>query len=390
MKKFILLILGYCITTSVSALEISNPTTLSPQKGAVWASRAAINNQGAATVVWIQSHGQDLYSLQTSTRANSESPWAQAQSISEPMKIFTYFPSVTVDGTSTIIWSGVNPQKALQYYYTQKEKSNPWLQAEAIHHPELSMIKDVIVDFKGDPLVLASSSETAIYSYHYKSNEKSPKPFRGLPKLPKSDEEEAFAPLLLKNPQGKIAALWGNLINAGWSDPKDYHFKSSLYQDTGTWNKTRLDLGRLYFSSLDKDKVRDISASLNNKDEFVVIWSHFDSESSKHKLKTIVNLKYEVIKDSQDGFTDSAIWIDDEGNAAAVWIEPFKKQNVVYAAFKPKTKDSWQGVPQQLSNINNNAEHVQLSFSNGVFVVVWGESDNATFKKIDFGSNLGT
>jgi aspartyl aminopeptidase len=67
------------------------------------------------------------------------------------------------------------------------------------------------------------------------------------------------------------------LINAGWSDPKDYHFKASLYQDVGAWNKTRIDLGRLYFTNLGKDKVSDISASLNNKDEIAVIWSHFDS-----------------------------------------------------------------------------------------------------------------
>ena len=382
-KKIILLILGYSMTMSVSALEVNNLTTLSPQKGAVWASRAAINNQGAATVVWIKSHGQDLYSLQTSTRANSESAWDQTQVISEPMKIFTYFPSVTVDGTSTIIWSGINPQKAIQYYYTKTDAPNHWQQAEAIHYSELSNIKDVIVDFKGDPFVLASSDDTTIRSYHYKSNEKPSKSHTGLLKLPQSDAEEALAPILLKNPQGKIAALWGNLINAGWTDPKDYHFKASLYQGTEKWNNSK-DLGRLHFTSLDKDKVKDISASLNTNNEIAVIWSHFDSKSSKHQLKTIIG-EFKDIRDSQDGFTDSAIWIDDEGNAAAVWIESFEKQNVVYAFFKLKNKP-WHGVPKQLSNTKNNAEHVQLSFSNGVFVVVWGESDSTPYKRSIFGA----
>src|SRR5712692_4893293 len=129
MRKIILLLLGYSATTSLSALEIGNPTTLSPQPEAVWASRAAINNNGAATVVWIKFHDENRYFLQASTRSNSESGWTHAQSISEPMKISTYFPSVAADGTSTIIWTGTNTQ---QYYYTQKKMSKPWLHPESI------------------------------------------------------------------------------------------------------------------------------------------------------------------------------------------------------------------------------------------------------------------
>jgi hypothetical protein len=379
MEKIISVILGF--TASLSALEIGNLTILSPQKGAIWASRAAINSQGAASVVWIKSHGQDLYSLHASTRANSDSAWAPAQTVSEPMKIFTFFPSVTLDGTSTIIWSGFNPQKELRYYYSQQDKSNPWTQAEAIYYPELSIFKDVITDYKGDPLVLASAGETTIHYFHSRSNEKSLKPFRDLPKL-QSDGKEAFAPMLIKNPKGTIAALWG--YYSTWYN--NYYFKAALYQDSRTFN-SGVDLGSLDFTKLDKDKTRDISASLNNKDEIAVIWSHFDSASTKHQLKTNINKETKSIRDSQDGFTDSAIWVDDEGNAVAVWIETFKKQNVVYAAFKPKTK-SWQGVPQQLSNIDNHAEHVQLGFTNGVFVVVWGESDSTTFKRSIFGATL--
>jgi hypothetical protein len=100
----------------------------------------------------------------------------------------------------------------------------------------------------------------------------------------------------------------------------------------------------------------------------------------------IADCKYKIIKESPDGFTDSAICIDDNGNAVAVWIEPFKKYTVVYAAYKSQNQE-WQAA-QILSNFNNNAEHVQLSFSNGVFVVVWGESDSGVFKRSIFGVTL--
>src|SRR5579862_5825725 len=281
MKKISLLILGYSFTMSLSALESSSPTTLSQKKEEVWHPRAAINNNGAATVVWIKSRGEGLYSLQTSSRAQSESYWTQDEPISEPMKISTYFPSVSADGTSTIIWTiGMNLQ---QYYYTKKEMSKYWSLAKEIQYSGLSNIKNVIVDSNGELLVLASPDKSPIFSFLYKSDEESPKPYQELTMLPKSNENQAFGPLLLKSSEGKIAALWCNWKDA--AEYKDYRFKSSLY-DNGTWNTKIDDLGRLNFTNLNNPKAKNTSASLNKKNEFAVIWNCF--ESPNHNLKTIV------------------------------------------------------------------------------------------------------
>ncbi len=369
MKKIILMILG-SVTISLSALGTSNPTTLSIQKEEVWTSKAAINKNGAATVVWIKSHGQDLYSLQASTRAGCELPWDQAQVISEPMKISTFLPSMADNGTSTILWTAnIDTQ---QYYYTQKKKSSPWLQAKTID----DRAKDVIIDFNGEPFVLPIAKQIDIFSKCKSYGQK---------KLP--NKEQAYNPFFLKNSKGTIAALWGDLQQSlGYPRRgyKDYHFNSALY-DAGTWSQIT-DHGRLGFTDIDKDKASDISAFLNNKDEIAVIWSQFESSQHQHRLKAFINREEaDTIKKSQDGFTESTIWIDDVGNAVAVWIEPVKKQNVVYAAFKPQNHD-WQG-EQPLSNINHNAEHVQLSLGNGVFVVIWGESDSEA-ERLIFGATL--
>lgn len=391
MKKITLLILSCYIANFGWSLESSPPINLS-QKGAVVASRASMNTQGTAAVVWVKTLGQNAYCLEASNRAAGNPAWATAQSVSDPMDVLTFLPNITIDGTCTILWSCLTPQKTVQHYCCKKESTTPtWPPAQAIDYPGLPIIRDVIVDFKGDPLVLASyPGEIPIYSYHHKANEIVTKPFRDLPKLPRSDEVEAIAPVMLTNQLGKIIALWGNRIDAGgWvrTLSKDYHFIVSSYEDSAQWGMTRTDIGTLNFKNLDKDKVKDISASFNKQQDIAVIWSHFDSESAKHQLKSLINRKTEVIKDSQEGFTDTSILMDDNGNVVAVWIQPLKKQNVVYAAFKPKDKETWQGEPQQLSNINNQAEQAQLSFHNGFFVVVWGETDT-TKKSSIFGTTL--
>jgi hypothetical protein len=185
MKKITFLILSCCTANFGWALECSTPINLS-QKEAVLTSRASMNSQGTAAVVWVKMLGQNAYSLEASTRAAGNLSWATAQAVSDSMDVLTFLPSVTIDGTCTIIWSSLNQQKTMQYYYSKKESTNPtWLPGQAIDYPGLSIIRDVIVDFKGDPLVLASyPGEIPIYSYHYKPNEIVTKLFRDLPKLP--------------------------------------------------------------------------------------------------------------------------------------------------------------------------------------------------------------
>jgi hypothetical protein len=82
-----------------------------------------------------------------------------------------------------------------------------------------------------------------------------------------------------------------------------------------------------------------------------------------------------VIKDSQEGFTDTAILMDDNGNAVAVWIQPFKKTKRCLCCIQAKKKKK--PGRESLSKfpiIDNQAEQAQLSFHNGVFVVVWGRN----------------
>lgn len=398
MKKIHLWMLSSILGTCGWALECSSPPiTLSEQKGTQWAARTTMNLQGAATVVWVKSQGQDTYILQAATRPNDGSPWTSAQSISDIMNIHTYFPAVTLDGTCTVIWSSWDKNKTLQHYYSKKEGASPWTPTRAIDYPELTTIEDATVDFHGDPLILASKpKEFGVYSYHYKPNEKPSQPFTELPKLPNSGKENAFVPQMLKNKQGQLAALWINEKKiSDWKYKHiktDYQFLFAKYQNKDKWDTSPTPIDTLNFNDFEKDKVRDISASLNKDLNLAILWSYFDYSSKKHKLKSTIKssigIKSEEIKDSQVEFTDIAILMDDDGNTVAVWIQPFKEQNVVYAAFKPKEKETWQGVPLELSNITNKAKNVQLGYCNGVFVAVWEEADSMTFKRSIFGTTL--
>lgn len=382
MKKIVLLILNLSMMNLGWALDCTPPINLTTEKGQQRHSRAAMNSNGAAVVVWIKFENPHPPSLQVCTRDNAHTSWNAAQTISQPLNIQTYLPNVSVDGIYTIVWNVLNPSNQSQYYYSKKESpASQWIQGQAIDYKDLTITKDVVVDFKGDPVVLAANPrESSIYSYKYP--EKSNKPYTGLLTLPGSEKNQTYALQMVMNRQGKIVALWGNQVGLF---KKNYDFWVSSYDDdTGKWS-TEKDIGSLKFNNLLKDKVKDISACLNKNQDVAVIWSHFDAESAKHKLKSLIKTT-EELQGSQHGFKDPSILMDDEGNTVAVWIQTLNHQNVVYAAFKPKEKETWQGEHKVLSNASSKAEHVQLGFHNGVFVVVWGEA--SAKKRAIFGATL--
>lgn len=383
MKKIILLSLS--IANYCWALAITPPENLSPQKGSVWASKAAINAEGAALVVWIKTEAENTYTVSTAARSNSQDSWTPAQTVSEPIKLETYFPSVASNGTCTIIWSGINQQKR-SYYCCKKEGSNPWITNQITHYPELSVIRDVLVNTTGTPLILASyPGESTIYSFTYNPTVKPIDDFRNLPTLPTS-AVKVCAPNMIQNQTGNIAALWGYFFD-GYGAPTNYYFNLSKHQEAGKWNSAT-DKGSLEFKNYKKDTVSEISACLNKNDKPAIIWNHFEDDSSKIKLRSLVDKKNEVIRESKVQFRDSAILMDDEGNTVAVWIELFNKQNVVHAAYRPHSSPSWQGVPEPLSNLSSNAQHVELSYCKGVFVAVWSEENNEKTKRVIFGSTF--
>jgi hypothetical protein len=351
-----------------------------------------MNDSGAAEVAWVKLD-DDKRILQVAVRANASANWEPPQSLSTPTNIEVFIPFVAGDGAASVIWKIRDQNGNNQFFFSKKAKSSSWSPTEHIDIENYPKIRDVNFDHRGNPFILASpKDERETSSFHVDGNQKSLNEHAVITASPKPIN----LPQIIKNKEGEIAALWIDRIQTTWwygTEVFDYQFAFSRYKDPKNWDPYTLIKSLMGIESATSDLASDISASMNQKKDLAIIWSHFNSAASKHHLKSIVWPGAAMVGEitaTEDGFANSAIALDDAGNAVAAWIQTFENKRVVHAAFKPSGQE-WRGVPKRLSNSNKDADHLQIDYTAAGFVVVWGEEekkDKDQFKRSIHGSTF--
>ena len=396
MKKTIFS-MSLMICHSVGALQCTSMENLTNSTGINWSSRVALNTAGTAVVTWVKAHEGNTQIVQTAIRPNGSVKWDQNQtcSISQPLTIESLYPHVTGDGVCTILWE--SREEKPSWIFAKKDPSMTWTSPTSIQIKAFSNILDVNFDKAGDPFVLASDPKVNGFSSFHFTTQEEPLLLTSKKEIPSLTTIGYKIPQIITNKKGDLAVVFVSLyeksVISGWKT--DQWLCVSFYNNlTNSWSAYDYVSPMGFINTNNKNETaRDISGCMNTAHHIAMIWSHFNPSDSLHRLKSTTRFdkyapKENEIDFSEAGFKESTIFVDEKGNTVAAWIKTHEKSDAVFVRYKLKANDAWQGEPKKLSTTGKNAEQIQINFLNDHFIVIWGESDTAQFKKTIHGATL--
>lgn len=367
------------------ALSCSAPVTLSESCGLYCCPQAALNEKGAAVVVWKAVTEGESFFLQAVT-CDAEKKWSAVQPLGDfEERTISPEPYIDEDGNAFVAWF-CQKDKEKVCKFSKKTKQG-WCPAITVVGSEDLMLPVVFnFDLQGNPIVLGMSLQDAIkvLQYHHATAQKTDK---------RLSINEVMPFQMTRNKQGQVAAWWLTPHKNWLFQKSDYDVQQIKLKENGDWSSPTT-LSKLGITDFSNEKISHIFSSVNSNENFALIWTswndHEDIESMK--IHALVSTDHRVesfnIATSKAGFCTSKILMDDQENTLAVWVGLLKNRKAIFAAYKPKGQP-WSS-PVPLSNSQKHAEKFELSQDHqGRFIVVWNET-SFKLEHLIYGATLST